>query len=110
MRTTKSPPRRGGGGRSSAFVAHDPAFASVVGERPTLERIAETDAHEGPVYVPGEDALYFTSVRRDRVAIRRLALSDGDVTTVLEDANMANGMAVDAHGRLVICEQGSLSQ
>ena len=79
-----------------------------------LTRVVGTDAHEGPVYVPSEDALYFTTQRPD-VAIRRLAL-DGDrfplepgrITTVRSAANMANGMALDADGRLVVCEQGTL--
>jgi gluconolactonase len=82
-------------------------------------RVVATDAHEGPVYVPDEDALYFTTVPRPtapgapETQIKRLAL-DGDrlpveperVTLVREEANMANGMALDHEGRLVICEQG----
>jgi gluconolactonase len=86
-------------------------------------RVVATDAHEGPVYAPGEDALYFTTlpVPRDvpvpgtpEVAIKRLAL-DGQrfpleperVTLIRPDANSANGMALDPSGRLVVCEQGS---
>jgi hypothetical protein len=38
-----------------------------------LTRVVETVAHEGTVYVAGEDALYFTTPRPD-VAINRLAL------------------------------------
>jgi gluconolactonase len=75
-----------------------------------LRRVAETDAHEGPVYVADEDALYFTTVRRKRVAIKRLALADGTVTVVRADANMANGMALDRDGSLVVCEQGTLTE
>jgi gluconolactonase len=75
-----------------------------------LRRVAETDAHEGPVYVADEDALYFTTVRRERVAIKRLALADGTVAVVRADANMANGMALDRDGSLVVCEQGTLTQ
>ena len=75
-----------------------------------LERLAETDAHEGPVYVADEDALYFTTVRRESVAIKRLLLADGSVTVVRADANMANGMALDLDGRLVVCEQGTRSE
>ena len=87
-----------------------------------LVQVVATDAHEGPVYVPGEDALYFTSVPRRNgahpvVAVRRLAL-DGHrfpleadrIETVREDANVANGMALDREGRLVVCEQGTLSR
>jgi gluconolactonase len=72
--------------------------------------VAETDAHEGPVYAPDENALYFTTVRRERVAIKRLALVDGSVTVVRADANLANGMCAGPDGRLLVCEQGTLSQ
>ena len=79
-------------------------------------RVVDTDAHEGPVYVPAEDALYFTTSRPD-VAIRRLAL-DGDrlplepdrLTTVRSATDAANGMTLGSDGRLVICEQGSLER
>jgi gluconolactonase len=73
----------------------------------SLERVVETDAHEGPVYAPDEHALYFTTVRRDSVAIKRLDLARRLVTVVRADANMANGMALDGDGRLVVCEQGT---
>jgi gluconolactonase len=87
-------------------------------------RLVETDAHEGPVYVAGEDALYFTSLPRGgdlpghpQVSIKRLAL-DGDrsplepsrVSVVRADANAANGMTLDLEGRLVVCEQGTHSR
>jgi gluconolactonase len=73
--------------------------------RPVL--VAETDAHEGPVYARDEDALYFTTVRTERVAIKRLSLRAGSISVVRADANMANGMSLDGEGRLVICEQGT---
>jgi gluconolactonase len=72
--------------------------------------VAETDAHEGPVYAPDEDALYFTTVRRERVAIKRLTLADDSVNVVRTDANMANGMCAGPDGRLLVCEQGTLSE
>jgi gluconolactonase len=72
--------------------------------------VAYTDAHEGPVYVADEDALYFTTVRTESVAIKRLALADGSLSVVRADANTANGMALDREGRLVICEQGTLTE
>jgi gluconolactonase len=82
----------------------------------SLVRVVETNAHEGPVYVHSEDALYFTTVpnRRagegPRVDVKRLALADRRVTTVREDANVANGMTLGHDGRLVVCEQGSLDR
>jgi gluconolactonase len=75
-----------------------------------LELIADTDAHEGPVYVAAEHALYFTSLPRDlRVDVKRLDLTSGAVNTVREHANMANGMTLGSDGRLLVCEQGSLT-
>jgi gluconolactonase len=69
--------------------------------------VAEVDAHEGPVYVPDEDALYFTSVPAPDSAIKRLALDSGEVSVLRADANRANGMALYPDGRLVVCEQGT---
>lgn len=72
--------------------------------------LAAVDAHEGPVYAADEHALYFTSRPRPghapRVDIRRLDLADGGVTTIREDAGVANGMAMAPDGRLLVCEQG----
>ncbi len=100
---------------TSRFRALRPEFADVAGDAPRLVHVADVDAHEGPVYVADEDALYFTSLPRRRedgsrvVAIRRLELDGLDavgVATVVADANAANGMALDASGALVVCEQG----
>ena len=80
-----------------------------IATRSTPVRVAGIDAHEGPVYVPGEHALYFTSVprrgRRPVVDINRLALETGEVSLVRADANVANGMALAPDGRLLVCEQ-----
>jgi gluconolactonase len=78
-----------------------------------MDRLAEVDAHEGPVYEPGEDALYFTTLPQPgpRVDIKRLDVGSLSVSVVREDAGAANGMALDGEGRLVVCEQlgGALS-
>jgi len=80
------------------------------------EKVAEVDAHEGPVYVPQEDALYFTTLPvpghdGPRVDIKRLALDSLTVSVVRADAGAANGMTLGRDGRLVVCEQlgGALS-
>jgi gluconolactonase len=74
-----------------------------------MHRLAQVDAHEGPVLLDG--ALFFTSVPSvpGRSAIKRVDLGDGTVTTLIADANAANGMTSDAGGRLVVCEQGTLT-
>ena len=81
-----------------------------------LTPVLATDAHEGPVYVAEEDALYFTTSRPD-VAIRRLQL-DGErfpleperLTTVCPVTASANGMTLAPDGRLLVCVQGSRTQ
>ena len=71
----------------------------------TPRRIAEVDAHEGPVFVADEHALYFTT---QAGAIKRLALDSGEIRALLLDAHMPNGMTLGHDGRLILCEQGSL--
>ncbi len=76
---------------------------------PTRPRsLVDVDAHEGPVYVPDEHALYFTTVPRHpgpRVDIKRLSLDSMTVSVVRPDAGAANGMALGHDGRLIVCEQ-----
>ena len=113
-------------GAQGLFEAHDAEFAAVLGPAPRLLRVVSTDAHEGPVYVPSEDALYFTTLPRPtnlpapgfpQVAIKRLAL-DGErfpleaerVSVVRRVTRTANGMTLDREGRLVVCEQGTRAE
>jgi gluconolactonase len=95
--------------RSSPFVVHDPEFEAVLGSVPRLAHVLDVNAHEGPVYVAEENALYFTTVpRRGAVVdIKRLSLEAPAVSVTRPDAGAANGMALDHEGRLVVCEQAS---
>jgi gluconolactonase len=97
----------------AAFVAHAAGFAEVSGEEPLLWRLAEVDAHEGPVYFADENALYFTTLPRPgvdgspSVQIKRLPLDDPeDISVLVAEARVANGMSSDAGGQLIVCEQG----
>ena len=81
----------------------------------SLERVAVTDAHEGPVYAPDEHALYFTSVPRPSgrgpiADVRRIELLTGAIATIRHDAGMANGMCLAPDGTLLVCEQGTFTQ
>lgn len=105
------------------FIAYSEEFADVVGSDPQFYTVIETDAHEGPVYVADENALYFTTVPANNdipvagskeVAIKRISLDGGHfpldpdaATTVRAASNMANGMTLDREGQLIICEQGT---
>jgi gluconolactonase len=100
----------------ATFAIYCREFRAVLGtgfERPILIE----DAHEGPVYVAAEHALYFTTVPEPgpkNIAINRLQLAGQEspfetraLDTVQLPFNMANGMTLDREGRLVICEQGT---
>src|SRR3954449_9682756 len=78
-------------------------------------RVVATDAHEGPVFVADENALYFTSVPHRSggppiVALKRLDLASGRVSVVRTETNVANGMTLDGSGCLLVCEQGTMSR
>src|SRR5438128_2648328 len=92
------------------FEVCDSEFAAALGPAPRLALVAATDAHEGPVYIPGEDVLYFTSLpgKVDIPApgtpgayVKRLAL-DGlnfpvdpsRLSVVPAPVHMPNGMAL----------------
>ena len=108
------------------FEVYGPEGAALLGGRASLTLVAETDAHEGPTYVPGEDALYFTTLPRagstlapgtPHAAIKRLALDglsfpvDAARLSVLPaPVHMPNGMTLGHDGSLVVCEQGTMAE
>jgi len=71
--------------------------------------LAPVPAHEGPVYVAEEDALFFTSPP-PAAAIERLDLRTGAVTVVRAAAGNPNGMALAPDGALLVCEQGGFDE
>lgn len=70
-----------------------------------LQLVIETEAHEGPVYVPAEHALYVTVER----GIRRIDLATNHATEVDIPVVRPNGMWGTDEGALLICEQGDLT-
>ncbi len=104
-------------GDSARFAVYRDDFRAVLGSDFQRLVLIETNAHEGPVYVAAEHALYFTTVPElgpKNIAIMRLQLAGHDfpftakaLETVRQPSNMANGMCLDLEGRLVICEQGT---
>ena len=104
-------------GDTATFAVYRDEFHSVLGSRFRRTVLTETNAHEGPVYVAAEHALYFTTLPEPgpkNIAIKRLQLAGEEfpfeaqaLGTVQFPSNMANGMTLDRDGRLVICEQGT---
>jgi gluconolactonase len=70
----------------------------------TAELLVATDAHEGPVHVADENALYVTV----EAGIRRIDLGTLEVSTLDAAVVRPNGMHLDGDGWLLVCEQGDL--
>jgi sugar lactone lactonase YvrE len=62
-----------------------------------MDRLVEVDAHEGPVYVPGEHALYFTTVRRPPA---RVDPASGARTLLVDGFNSPNDVVVKSDGTI----------
>ena len=62
---------------------------------------------EGPVYVAGLDAVFWSDVRGDRRM--RLDVSTGTVTEADRPANFCNGHTLDRRGSVIVCEHGTRS-
>jgi gluconolactonase len=89
-----------------AFETRDASFRHVIGVRPRLERMAEVDAHEGPVYLPASDTLAFTSLPRRGRSVIKLLPPGQDPVEVPSSTTLPNGMTLGRDGTLVVCEQG----
>jgi gluconolactonase len=77
-------------------MRHATFGSTVIGE------LVRTEAHEGPVHVPGEGALYVTVDR----GIRRIDLSTREVEDLELPVVRPNGMYRGLDGSLLVCEQG----
>ena len=86
------------------FATHDRNLAHGLGLTPAVELVLTTDAHEGPVYVAGEHALYVTV----EGGLRRIDLGARRAADLACSVVRPNGMFLDHEGRLVVCEQGDI--
>ncbi|KAH7331771.1 hypothetical protein KP509_20G049800 [Ceratopteris richardii] len=88
----------------------DPAFMEIINEESTLELLAEADAHEGGVYNPEDDCVYFSSSRqtdpKPNAQIMKVHLATGKVEVVKSETEVANGMVLGKDGALLVCNQG----
>lgn len=90
------------------FELLDEEFLEVLGRSPKIEFISNAPAHEGGVYFPDKEEFYFSSTWTldDLPAkLMKLSLTSGEISAVFT-SRMANGMALDNNGELVVCEQG----
>ena len=87
-----------------AYEVVHPAFNRLRGDV-GVRRIASGQRWaEGPVYVPAGRYLLWSDIPNNR--LMRWDETDGTVSVFRESAGFPNGNALDAHGRLITCEQG----
>ena len=93
-----------GRGEPVRRVVGDPRFERLVASTARLEWIADGAIWaEGPVYLPDEDALVWSDVRRN--VVHRWSRADG-VRDLYRPSDFANGHTLDHDGRVLACEQG----
>ena len=86
------------------FEAYDQQFNALLRADSVLECLASPARWaEGPVWLPGEDAVVFSDVKANRMYRWN---RDGKITIFREQANYANGNTLDRQGRLISCEHG----
>ncbi|MAG34721.1 MAG: gluconolactonase [Dehalococcoidia bacterium] len=93
---------------STPFEAHDAAFHRLIPADGTIERIAGGFSFtEGPVWRDG--ALLFSDIPASRTVRWRQLPEGPEVTTAYASTGKANGLTLNAEGRLIRCEhQGRL--
>ena len=86
------------------FEAYDQQFNALLRADSVLECLASPARWaEGPVWLPGADAVVFSDVKANRMYRWN---RDGKITIFREQANYANGNTLDRQGRLISCEHG----
>jgi Gluconolactonase len=91
-------------GQPVTRVVHDNRFERLVPAEARLEPLAGGAIWaEGPVYLPDEDAVVWSDVRRDRVL--RWSVADA-VSELYAPGDFANGHTLDRDGRILACEHG----
>jgi gluconolactonase len=82
----------------------DPQLTELVDPEAAVELLASGCTWtEGPVYLPGEDAVLFSDIPNNRIC--RWSASDG-FTVWRGDAEYTNGHTLDPEGRLLSCSHG----
>jgi gluconolactonase len=90
------------------YQIHDARFPLLIVPGATLRQLHTAGLWaEGPVYLPQDDVLLWSDVRRNRCM--RLDVATGEVTVHLQPANFNNGHTLDRQGRVIACEHGTRS-
>jgi gluconolactonase len=87
----------------SGFEMTDPAFESLTGPKPVLEKHwSGAEWSEGPVFVPSLNSLVWSDIPNNRML--RFNVGTGETSVFREPSDFSNGNALDLEGRMVTCE------
>ena len=90
------------------YQIHDARFCELIVPGAMLRHLHDGGLWaEGPVYLPDDDALLWSDVRRNRCM--RLEVATSAVTVHLQPADFNNGHTRDREGRVIACEHGTRS-
>jgi gluconolactonase len=90
------------------YQVHDARFLLLIVPGAMLRQLHTGSLWaEGPVYLPAEDVLLWSDVRRNRCL--RLDVRSEVATVHEQPANFNNGHTRDADGRVIACEHGTRS-
>jgi gluconolactonase len=90
------------------YQVYDPAFFELIVPGAALHHLHTGSLwSEGPVYVPADDVLLWSDVRRNRCL--RYDLTNQTATLHSQPANFNNGHTLDREGRVIACEHGTRS-
>lgn len=83
----------------------DERFAELVDPSTSVERLGGGATwSEGPLWLPGEDAVLFSDIPGDRIL--RWTAETGQVTVDRTGVEFTNGRTLDLNGRVVTCSHG----
>jgi gluconolactonase len=90
------------------YQVHEAAFLPLIIPGAELRQLHTGSLWaEGPVYVPADDVILWSDVRRNRCL--RYDLATGEASLHMQPANFNNGHTLDRDGRVIACEHGTRS-
>jgi len=92
-------------GEPRPVVVDDPRLLDLLDAGAVAERLGgDAVWAEGPLYLPGDDAVIWSDIPGDRIL--RWSAATGEVTVERTGAEFTNGRILDLAGRVVTCSHG----
>ncbi len=88
-----------------SLVVEDPRLLELLAPDAAVERLGGNATwSEGPLYLPGDDAVIWSDIRGNRVL--RWTAATGIVSVDRESVDFINGRTADLEGRIIECSHG----